>query len=1019
MKHQRDSRTRKPSGEERLRNQALLDSVIEHIPSMIFLKDAQSLRFVRVNRACEEELGRSRDELIGKTAYDLFSKEEADFLSAKDREALQSGKLLDVPEEFIHTMHKGRRVLHARKLPLVGADGRPEFLLGISEDVTELKSAREDLNRFFTLSLDLMCIAGFDGYFKRVNPAWQRVFGYTTEELLARPYLDFVHPDDRDATIKQAERLGQGQDVVSFANRYSCKDGSYRWLSWNATLFAEHRMIYAVARDITELKRAEQALRLSEERYHYLFESNPHPVWVYDLESLAVLDVNEAAIRSYGYSREEFLALTIKDIRPAGDVPAVLESVARSGATLEDSGIWRHRKKDGTLIHVEITSHAISYSGRSARLVVATDISKRRQAEEALRQSEERFRLLVSGVKDYAIFMLDPGGRVAGWNAGAERIKGYKADEILGQHFSRFYTSEDLAQGKPAKELQVAASEGRVEDEGWRVRKDGSRFWANVVITALLDEKGNLLGFTKITRDVTEQKLAAAALLRAKEEAERSNKFKDQFLSTMSHELRTPLNAVVGFSDLLSEEQYGPLNDRQKRYVNHIHNGGHHLLRLINDILDLSRIEAGRLQLSIESVPVGTTIAYAVDTLKPLADKKRHTLIQHACVDLCVRADSTRLRQVLMNLLGNAIKFTPEGGRIELGAQRLGDVVRVEVRDSGPGIPMEERQRIFEAFYRIGQTDKVAEGTGLGLAITRRLVELQGGHLGIDSESGSGSTFFFTLPFVAPIQKQDSKPGTPKASSEPPARILVVEDDSAAAHLLESQLLSAGYEVVLCDKPDRAVEMAAELQPSAVTMDIIMKPVSGWRLLPTLKTDSRTAAIPVIVVTIVDEPGAGALLGADDYIVKPVEKSVLLAAVERCLNHRGRTGRVGRILVVEDDAPTREFIAELLSKHGYTVDTAADGRGARSQVATALPELVVLDLILPYVSGFELLAEWRADARTTDLPVFILTSKDLRPDEIDYLRANTRALFRKQEPWQESLIKQLHRTAPPVLTRKI
>ncbi len=249
-------------------------------------------------------------------------------------------------------------------------------------------------------------------------------------------------------------------------------------------------------------------------------------------------------------------------------------------------------------------------------------------------------------------------------------------------------------------------------------------------------------------------------------------------------------------------------------------------------------------------------------------------------------------------------------------------------------------------------------------------------------------------------------------------RILVVENDSTAAQLLESQLAPAGYDVVLCDQPQRAVEMVAELQPSAVTIDIIMKPVTGWELLSILKNDPRTAAIPVIMISIIDQPATGALLGADEYIVKPVEKAALLAAVERCLNHRGRIGRARPILVVEDDASTREFVAELLSKHGYAVATAADGAEARAKVAASLPEFVILDLILPEVSGFQLLAEWRANSRTADLPVFVLTSKDLSPEERDYLRANAGALFLKQELWQNELIRQLHKAVPPVLTGK-
>ena len=506
------------------------------------------------------------------------------------------------------------------------------------------------------------------------------------------------------------------------------------------------------------------------------------------------------------------------------------------------------------------------------------------------------------------------------------------------------------------------------------------------------------------------------SVLRAKEEVERASKFKDQFLSTMSHELRTPLNAVLGFSDLLAEERYGPLNERQQRYVAHIHTGGKHLLRLINDILDLSKIEAGRLQLAIENVPVNTCIAEAIDTLRPLADKKSQTLVQSLSPELSVRADGTRFKQILMNLLGNAIKFTPDGGRIELSAEKIGNRVRVGVQDSGPGIPQEEQTRIFEAFYRLGQAGKTPEGTGLGLAITRRLVELHGGELRIESQVGSGSTFYFTLPSVPTFAADTAAKPLPTFKSGESARVLVVEDDPAAAHLIESHLVSAGYDVTLCDRPAGAVDLAAKLQPAAITVDIIMKPLNGWELLGNLKSDPRTARIPVIVISIVDQPQTGALLGADEYIMKPVQKETLLNSVERCMNRSGKLGQTRPILVVEDDSATREFIAELLCKQGYVVGTARNGEEARAKVADSMPDLVILDLILPGMSGFQLLTEWRINPRTSDLPIFVLTSMDLTISEKDYIRKNAGALFHKRERWQEALLRDLKRAVFPIVT---
>jgi signal transduction histidine kinase/DNA-binding response OmpR family regulator len=498
-------------------------------------------------------------------------------------------------------------------------------------------------------------------------------------------------------------------------------------------------------------------------------------------------------------------------------------------------------------------------------------------------------------------------------------------------------------------------------------------------------------------------------LLRAKEEAERGSRFKDQFLSTMSHELRTPLNAVLGFSDLLADESYGPLNDRQRRYVGHIHTGGKHLLSLISDILDLSKIEAGRMELAIESLRVEPIFGEVLSVMQPLADKKSQSLSKNSTPGLVVRADSTRFKQVLMNLLGNAIKFTPRGGSIELGAHLVGGRVRVAVRDNGPGIPPAEQQRIFEAFYRLRESGKKTEGTGLGLAITNRLVELHGGELTLDSEVGKGSCFYFSLP-VATVM-QDTLPHPPRADRTRVRlpRVLIIEDDRAAAQLIQTQLISAGYEARVCQEPQNALELAVEFQPGAITLDIVMKPKNGWEVLSQLKRDPRTSPIPLIVVSMVDQPGMGALLGADEYLVKPVDKTTLLAALERRARMQPSAKRTRPILVVEDDIASREFIVEMLTAQGYAVATASDGAQARAQVAANKPELVILDLVLPEASGFELLGEWRASPRTADLPVFILTNKDLTPEEHRFLRATAESLLLKQQPWQEALIKQLSR----------
>ena len=530
----------------------------------------------------------------------------------------------------------------------------------------------------------------------------------------------------------------------------------------------------------------------------------------------------------------------------------------------------------------------------------------------------------------------------------------------------------------------------------------------------LRDLNGTLSGGVVVFHDMTPQKVSEEALQLAKEQAERISKFKDQFLSIMSHELRTPLNAVLGFSELLADPRYGTLNDRQQRYVGHIHSGGEHLLKLINDILDLSKIEAGKMELTREDVSITRAFAEVSSFLYPLATKKSHVLLQQAESEWHVRADSMRFKQILVNLVGNAIKFSPDRGRIELAARKAGDQIRIEVRDEGPGIPPEEQKRLFEAFYRLSQSGAAVEGTGLvRMAITAKLVEMHGSKLEIESEPGRGSCFYFLLPLVEIAVQSPPQPVASKSRGDRAPRIMVVEDNAATGQPIQSQLASSGYETIRCDKPEQAQNMAVEQQPDAITLDLLMKPIHGLEVLLLLKNDSRTSKIPVIVVTIVDQPGIGGALGADEYLVKPVDKQTLLSAVERCLRSRGGAAPACPILVVEDDQSTREVIVDLLTSFGYAVTTACDGAEARASVAQSLPALIILDLVLPKMSGLELLAEWRAAPRTSELSVFVLTSKDLSNEEERYIHAHAESLFLKQSSWREALINQLERVLTP------
>jgi PAS domain S-box-containing protein len=361
------------------------------------------------------------------------------------------------------------------------------------------------------------------------------------------------------------------------------------------------------------------------------------------------------------------------------------------------------------------------------------------------------YQILIESVRDYAIFVVDVTGHIATWNIGAERLKGYKPNEIIGSHFSRFYPPEDIESRKPWSLLEVARREGRVEDEGWRVRKDGTRFWADVVITALRDESGTLVGFAKVTRDLTERRhaeLQAIEDARRLAESQAANRAKAEFLAAMSHELRTPLNAIGGYAELLAMEIHGPVTDQQKQDLERITSSQRHLLGIINDILNFSKVEAGRIEYQIESIDLAETIAHVVEMIHPLGVAKDIDIQEEECPPgICAVGDQAKTEQILVNLLSNAVAFTENEGSITIGCGFADNGVWIRVKDTGIGIAPEKLENIFEPFVQVGRSlTSGHRGTGLGLAISRDLARGMNGDLTVESKVGFGSTFTLWLP---------------------------------------------------------------------------------------------------------------------------------------------------------------------------------------------------------------------------------------------------------------------------------
>jgi len=425
-------------------------------------------------------------------------------------------------------------------------------------------------------------------------------------------------------------------------------------------------MVYAVAlaavaltgvsvlREMERRARTEEQLQALQKQFRLLFDSNPIPVWVYDLETLAIVDVNATAVSRYGYSREEFLRFKITDIRPPEDVPSLMDSVRRENESAEETGPWRHRKKSGEIIVVQIRSYPLQFYGRSTRLVVATDITEKKRAEDALKESEERLRMIVTNIKDYAVITLDPAGLVTSWNGAAERIKGYRTEEIMGKHVSIFYLPEEVAIGKPTIELETAKKSGRFEEDGWRVRKDGSQFWANVIVTPLQDQSGGVRGFLKITRDTTEKRKAEQELVRRSAELEAANKELESFLYSVSHDLRAPLRGIEGFGQALQEDYSSVLDATGKNYLDRIRAGTRRMGVLIDDLLNLARVTRAEMHReNIDLSKMASDVAKELQTAEP--DRRVTVKVGKG---LAADGDNRLVRVALQNLLGNAWKFT-------------------------------------------------------------------------------------------------------------------------------------------------------------------------------------------------------------------------------------------------------------------------------------------------------------------------------------------------------------------------
>jgi PAS domain S-box-containing protein len=661
---------------------------------------------------------------------------------------------------------------------------------------------------------------------------------------------------------------------------------------------------------------------------------------------------------------------------------------------------------------------------KKAAAELAREIAERKTAEEWTRRHEAHFRSMIESVKEHAIILLDHEGRIVSWNQGAELISGYQSEEILGKHFSCFHPAEESAAGWADEILKTALFVGQWEGEGWRVRKDGSRFWASVVITSVRDNADRLLGFTNVTRDLTNRKQAEEAIKRAKEEAEAANQAKSDFLANISHEVRTPMTGIIGMAGLLAEAE---LPAKQREYCEIIRRSSESLLTVINEILDFSKAEAGKIELEIIDFDLRTVVEEATGLFASQAAQKELELISFVGYEVptALRGDPGRLRQIVSNLISNALKFTAKGEvvvRVSVVEQTAATArIRCDVSDTGIGIPKDGIENLFQPFTQAdASTTRKYGGTGLGLAICKKFVALMNGDIGVESASGKGSHFWFTVPLLKQreTQRRAAKPRHNLAG----LRALVIESNSTNCEVLGHYLDALGIQCRCTDSSATALEelhraRSIDSPYDLVIMDCRLVEKDGLEAAQRIRGDLSSGAPKLLLLTTVGRRGDAKLAeqaGFDAYLSKPVSFSCLSDCLALVMGEAPPapsgnplvTRHVAaeikgqnrlRVLVADDNHINQKVVASLLENMGHRADVVSSGTEALEAFILVPYDVVLMDLQMAELNSSEACRRIRALASDTGrrTSIVAVTAHAMKGDREKYLAAGFDAYVSK------------------------
>lgn len=785
----------------------------------------------------------------------------------------------------------------------------------------------------------------------------------------------------------------------------------------------------SLEKELTDRKRAEEELRTSEEKYRSLldnldvgiFRSTPGDAGYF-------IEVNPAMWKIFGYAnKEEFLKINASDLyQNPDDRKKFSEKLSLRGNVVKE--ILNMKKKDGTPIYCSLTTNAIADKNGKVQYFdgILEDITERKKIE-------DRIRILSYAVEQNPsmIIITDLQGNLEYVNPKFLAVTGYTLAEVMGKN-PRFLKSGETNPDVYREFWKTISSGNEWRGEFHNIKKDGEKFWVSTSTSPIKNVEGQPTHYIAIQEDSTLRKQKEEELREAKEAAEDANRTKSQFLAKMSHELRTPLNAIIGYSEMLQEEAEDLGQQNFTPDLEKIRSAGKHLLALINDILDLAKIEAGKMVLYLEIFEIATMLQDVVATAKPLAEKNTNRLDIRCSFDIGImRADMTKVRQILFNLISNACKFTEKGTVTLEVSQIFSEGVRwilFRVTDTGIGMTPEQMQNLFKEFTQAdSSTTRKYGGTGLGLAISKRFAEMMGGDITVTSNFGRGTQFTVKLPAEVIDPELDSKATPPIPAVKPfpipvmkdnivlqQDTILVIDDDLEQLDLLSRFLQKEGFHVETASNGEEGLKKAKLLHPIAITLDVMMPKMDGWSVLTALKSDPDLTNIPVIMLTIIDDKNMGYALGVTDYMTKPVDKEHLLEVLKKYKSEQPSAP----LLVVEDDRATRELIARMLEKEGCEVHMAENGRVALEKMKGTKPGLILLDLMMPEMDGFEFITELRKVEEWRFIPVVVITSKDLTREEHEYLSGNVKRIFQKGGYKGDELLREIRDQVKGIILKK-